>query len=409
MKQSLSVITLSIVIWLFLVFGSPISGVVHQDIPIGEEYASGTITQPGFDFSYAWVNTSNTSFLSITIFNEEDGEAPFYPFFGQYFNNGNDSFYIGTTIIGFELYQDINDNDILDLKEELKYYILINCSQDYILPQIERSITATSILYTWKVGYMETDGHLFPSTPPYGKKAIIENLNLTYAFEVSSNYSELKLSIEMGTWDVFEYGFEGDQEVRIQDVNLDNYSLSILFGNIVSCETAFELILVNGTNGMSDAIIKVNDEPIFQSLFHDTYDLGLNDSAYSAIASPVTLETLFSDQISEWNAPQNLYNWWGSFFPSMSDLPTIPPLGIEEATFPYRICYPTWGGEPFNHDPRYRALFEGSSIIFPTDIPSSFPTTTEHKTTAQPTSSYLFPDVLILIIIMPFLKKKKKL
>ena len=84
------------------------------------------------------------------------------------------------------------------------------------------------------------------------------------------------------------------------------------------------------------------NKTIFQSLFFDTYDLGLNDSAYSAIVSPATLDTLFNDQLFGWSAPQNLYNWWGLFFPSMSDLPTIPPLGIEESTFMYRICYPAW-------------------------------------------------------------------
>ncbi len=395
MKSLQNVITITVLIWIFLLFSPPISGIIYQDIPIGEEYASGTITQPGFDFSYAWINTNNSSFLSITIFNEEDGEAPFFPFFGQYFSNENDSFYIGTSIIGFELYQDNNDNEILDSKEEIKYYILINCSQDYILPQIEKSFTETSTLYTWKVGYVETDGHLFSPAPPYGFKAIISNLNLTYAYEVTSQYSELKLSIEMGTWDVFEVGFDGDKEVRIQDLPLDDYSLSILFGNVVSCETPFELQLVNGTNGMSDAIIKASNKTIFQSLFYDTYDLGLNGSAYSAIVSPATLETLFNDQLFEWSAPQNLYNWWGLFFPSMSDLPTIPPLGIDEATFIYRICYPAWGGEPFNHDPRYRALFA--------------PTTTENRITTHLTSTYLIQDVLILIIIYPFLKMKKKM
>ena len=164
--------------------------------------------------------------------------------------------------------------------------------------------------------------------------------------------------------------------------------------------TAFELLLVNGTNGMSDAIIKANNKTIFQSLFYDTYDLGLNDSAYSAIVSPATLDTLFNDQLFGWSAPQNLYNWWGLFFPSMSDLPTIPPLGIEESTFMYRICYPVWGGEPFIHDPSYRALFEESPIIFPTVVTSSTPTT-------HLTSAYLIRDVLILIIIIPFQKKKK--
>ncbi len=409
MRPLHNVITIIATIWIFLFLSPPINGMIIQDVPIGEEYASGTITQPGFDFSYAWINTSNSSFLSITIFNEEDGEAPFFPFFGQYFNNENDSFYIGTSIVGFELYQDNNDNKILDSKEEIDYYILINCSQDYILPQIKKSLTETSALYTWKVGYVETDGHLFSSTPTYGLKAIIKHLNLTYAYKVTSQYSELKLSIEMGTWDVFEVGFDGNKEIRIRDIPLDDYSLSILFGNVVSCETPFELLLVNGTNGMSDAIIKANNKMIFQSLFYDTYDLGLNGSAYSAVVSPATIETLFNDQVVGWSTPQNLYNWWGSFFPSMSDLPTIPLLGIEEATFMYRICYPAWGGEPFNHDPRYRALYEKSPIIFSTVETSPSPTSTEEKTNTQLASTYLIQDALILIIILSFLKKKKLL
>ncbi|MHA2224868.1 MAG: hypothetical protein ACXAC8_06675 [Candidatus Hodarchaeales archaeon] len=391
----------------FIISSSNIaSGILHQEIPIGEEYTSGTIMEPGPDFSYAWVNTNDTTFLSVIMFDEEYGAAPFYPFFGQSYSIENNSFFVGTVITGFELYQDSNNNGLLDLKEELKYYISLNASQEYVLPQIEKTTTETKRIYKWNVGYLEVDGFLSPFTGPNIRKTLIDSVNLTYTFEISSNYSVLKLAIEMGTWDAYEFTLDDNNvENRIQNIDLSSYSLSLLFGTTVSSESPFEIKLTNGANGLSDTIIEVNNVPIFQSLFHDTYDLGLNGSAFVSKAIPAQIETLYEEQLQEWGTPQSMYNWWGSFFSSMSNLTSVPSLGIEEVSFLYRICYSEWGGTPFKHDPRFLALFKGELISLPTD--SSAPPTTPTTSTDQPTPFNLFPEILIILILIPLYRKKK--
>ena len=410
---------------------SPVTAITHQDIPTGEEFVSGTITNQHSSLNYVWVNTNETSFLSLTVYDNLSGMspiAPFYPFFGQSFNVNNNPFFVGTVITGFELYQDSNDNDVLDLEEELKYFVMLNASQSIILPQIEKTTIDTKRIYTWKVGYLEVDGFFQPSPVQNDIKTIIDSVNLTYSFEINRNYSELKLAIEMGAWDAYEYSFD---DGRLDDVDLSSYSLSILFGTTISSENPISISLTNKTTGISDAIIKVNGVPIFQSLFQDSYDLGLNGSSFPAYATTASNETI-EEQGAAWRTPDELYNWWSSFFSSMSDLATIPPLNIENVNFLYRICYPIWNGEPFNHDPRYRALFEGSisppdsstsepsssstPVTFPTStVETSFRSTEEKSSigTAETTSTdqltpiLLIPEVLVLLILVPFLRKKR--
>ncbi|MHA2244971.1 MAG: hypothetical protein ACXADY_08385 [Candidatus Hodarchaeales archaeon] len=394
----------------FLIFCfNPVRASILQDIPVEEEYSSGTFDN---QISYAWVHSNKTSFLSLTMYDEITGMspiAPFYPFFGQSFNVTNNPFFVGTVITGFELYQDSNDNDILDLEEELNYYVMLNASQGIILPQIEKVPTDNKTIYSWKVGYLEVDGFFQPSPPQNDIKTIIDSVNLTYTFEISRNYSELKLAIEMGAWDAYEFSFD---DGRGDDVDLSGYSLSILFGTTISSEKPISISLVNETTGISNAIIKVNDVPIFQSLFQDSYDLGLNGSAYPAYATTARNETI-EEQGAAWRTPDELYNWWSSFFSSMSKLTKIPPLGIKEVSFLYRICYPVWSAEPFNHDPRYRALFEGEITpeITPTSelsSESSYEDTSETSSTDLPTPSFLIPEVLVLLILVPFVRKKRK-
>ena len=402
-----------VIVTILLFISNFLRPVIATDIPIEEEYSSGTIANQISRLSYTWVHTDETSFLSLTMYDELTGMstiAPFYPFFGQSFNVSNNPFFVGTIITGFELFQDSNDNDILDLEEELKYYVMLNASQGIILPQIDKTTEDTKRIYSWKVRYLEVDGFFQPSPVQNNVKTIIDSVNLTYSFAISQNYSELKLAIEMGAWDAYEFDYNTQppfNEIRLQDVDLSKYSLSILFGTTVSSDNPVSVAVSNGTTGISDAIIKVNDVPIFQSLFQDTYDLELSGTTHTAIATPANPNTLFDEQLYSWRTPQELYNWWSSFFSSMSELTKIPPLGIEEVSFLYRICYPVWNGEPFNHDPRYRALFEGE--LSPPTIPTSESSenTSETSSTNQPTPSFLIPEVLGLLILVPVLIRKK--
>jgi hypothetical protein len=379
-----------------------------SDIPIENEYADGIITQPDstMKISYAWVNTENASLLSLAMFDDTYKVALFRPFFGQSFKVDDSSFFVGTILTGFELFQDQNGNDALDLADELKYYIMLNASQYYVLPSIEKTTSDGVEQYSWKICYLEIDGFFQPMGDNIAR-TIIDSVNLSYTYEVYSNHTELKLTIEMGNWDAYEFDFDNDGKIiRLNDIDLSDYSLSLLFGTTVSSEEPFSLTLMNGTTGLEDMQIKVNDIPIFQSLFKDSYDLGLNGSAYQAKTVPASVDTLYDDQLQVWGTPESFYNWWSDFFGSISDLTTVPAIGLEEVSFLYRICYPIWSGEPFNHDPRYRALFEGE-ITEPGTTTTTTPTNTPTIPTDIPSLELPISLLALSLVLIPISRKRK--
>ncbi|MHA2096649.1 MAG: hypothetical protein ACW98F_18695, partial [Candidatus Hodarchaeales archaeon] len=363
--------------------------------------------------SYAWVNSNSSEFLSITMFDDIYKVALFRPFFGQAYKVETSEFFVGTILTGFELFQDTNGNNVLDQLEELKYYIMLNASQEYILPTITKTITANFTRYDWKVCYLDIDGFFDPYEGPYMTRTQIESVNLSYTYEVHANHTELKLAIEMGEWDAYTFDFDINtyEIIRIEDVDLSNYSLSILFGTTVSSEEPFELTMHNGSTGLEDLRVEVNGVPIFQSLFQDTYDLGLSGSTYQATAAPASVDTLYDAQLQVWGTPVHLYTWWENWFPSMSNLTTVPGMGLEEVSFLYRIFYPTWGGKPFIHDPRYLALFDGElDLPQTTTEPTTNPTT---ETTTTTTTVGITPIEIstgflaIFLIAIPFSRKNR--
>ena len=398
------ILSLSLFLGVILIFLLPQVIVVRSDIPIEAEYADGVITQSEstMKISYAWVNTNNSSLLSLAMYDDTYNVALFRPFFGQSFDVNDSSFFVGTILTGFELFQDSNGNNVLDLAEELKYFILLNASQQYVLPSIEKTTENGIESYSWKICYLEIDGFFQPMGVNIAR-TIIDSVNLSYIYEIHSNHTELKLAIEMGAWDAYEFDFDNEGGIiRLADIDLNDYSLSLLFGTTVSSEEVFSLSLQNGTTGLEDVQIEVNGVPIFQSLFQDTYDLGLNGSAFEATTTPASIDTLYDDQLQFWGTPESFYTWWNDFFASMSDLTTVPAIGLEEVSFLYRICYPVWGGEPFNHDPRYRALFKGEQGPLPTT------TSTTTPTTPIITPMMEFSVALFTLSVIPFIKKRRK-
>ncbi len=385
---------------------------INEDIPVDTEYTSGIITQQDttMKISYAWVNSNSSELLSISLFDDIYKVALFRPFFGQSYEVDESSFFVGTILTGFELFQDSNGNNVLDQAEELKYYIMLNASQEYILPTVEKTIIDNITRYTWKICYLEIDGFFNPYEGLYNAITIIESFNLSYTYDIHENYTELKLAIEMGEWDAYEFDFDIGTGglTRIADIDLDDYSLSLLFGTTVSSEEPFKLTMYNGSTGLEDLRVEVSGIPIFQSLFQDTYDLGLNGSAYQATTTPASVDTLYDEQLQVWGTPAAFYTWWQNWFPAMSNLTSVPAIELEEVSFLYRICYPTWGGEPFNHDPRYRALFDGELNLPQTTTPTSTTIPPSTTTTVDITSIELSVGFIALFLLaIPFTRKRR--
>jgi hypothetical protein len=376
---------------------------VKTSIPVGDEYISGVISYNGLDLSYTWLNVSNTSLLSLNTFDEESKGAPVYPFFGQSFNIENDQFFVGIVLLGLEIYQDSNGNNVLDLKEELNYFVILNASQKFIHPQINKSTSKFSSVYTWKVVYTEVIGFLAPTIstvvesviPKNNIKTKIDSLNFTYSLEINKTFSELKLAIKMGSWDAYEFYVDGiGREVRLSDVDLSNSSLSFLFGTTVSSENPVDFEIKNGTSGMLNVTIEVNEVPIYQSLFNDFYSLGMEEAIYFANTVPASLDTLYKEQVQYWSTPQAFYSFWNSFFSEMSNLSVIPQLGVEEVSFLYRICFSVWKGKTLNHDPRYLALLKEDDSL-------------SNKSPDQITTGFLIPEISFILLLIPIIKRKR--
>ena len=79
-----------------------------------EEFDSGVIFGEGMNMSYAWVQTSETALLSLATYDDVYKVAPFHPFFGQRIQLEDNEYFVGNIIAGFELYEDLNGNHILD-------------------------------------------------------------------------------------------------------------------------------------------------------------------------------------------------------------------------------------------------------------------------------------------------------
>jgi len=386
---------------------NPASAGIDDSI-FDEEFDSGVITGEWMNMSYAWVQTNETALLSLASYDDVYKVAPFHPFFGQRIEIEGKEYFVGNIIAGFELYEDLNDNHILDSQEELSYYIMLNASQNFIPTAVEQTLVSDRIaVYSWKYSYMNIDGFLSPfssSTPPFVMaKTVIDSFNLTFAFAVTNKTSELKLSLEMGKWDTYKFYLdESFHEIRTENINLDNYGLSILFGTTISSTEPVTIVSTNVTSGINSTFLQVNDTRIFDLSFTDNYDLGINGSSLPSFTAVADINSLYSDQITSWNTPSVLFDWWNTYFPSISNLPTIPPLGLDQISFLYRICYPVWSGIPFHHDPRYRAYFT-SDEIFPITI-----TTTTSTNVTLPVSGFLFLSVGAVPIIRVVRHKSKK-
>ncbi|MHA2363920.1 MAG: hypothetical protein ACXAC7_08170 [Candidatus Hodarchaeales archaeon] len=395
-----------------------------EDIPIDQEYATGKLIGDFLNLTYTWIKTPQTSFISISIYDEIYKVAPFRPFFGQSYVINETEVFVGTVINGFELFDDSNNNNVLDQFEELKYYVMLNASQQVINSELSvEDIDTNHRKYSWKTSYLEIDGFLFPHDEL--QKAIIDSVNLSYAFEVTNETSELKLTVEMGEWDAYKFDFVGDDEVRIENLTLDDLSLSILYGTTVGSAGEITPEFISTGDVVSEVALRIGNQVIFQSFFNDTYKLLSSGEIYNAQTVIAEDETLFDDQILSWGTPDDLLNWWNEFAPSISELPSIPPLDINNALYLYRVCYPTWRGDSFEHDPRYLAHFKptadtptqsetgSSSTISTTSFTSGTSGTSDTsdteftnttKSTTGPTDSTGIPGFIIYsLLILPLL------
>ena len=238
------------------------------------------------------------------------------------------------------------------------------------------------------------------SSPPLWEHAIayIDSVNISFTFKLTNNTSDLKLTIEIGEWDAFKgYTDETYNLVRTEDINLNNYGFSILFSAIISSEADYNTVTTNTTSGLVESSIQTSKGiRIYDLTFGDTYDLGMNGSSLPSYTTFATNETLHEDEFGLWHTPDDFLNWWTVKYPEMGELPSIPPVGLEESSFLYRICYPVWSGTPFHHDPRYKAYFKGLPYFPPTGDTSTTRSPSFTTTSSLPVSGFLLVSVAVI-------------
>ncbi|MFW9930256.1 MAG: hypothetical protein ACFFD1_12750, partial [Candidatus Thorarchaeota archaeon] len=367
------------IIFFFLLLGSfqSILPSNSSQMTSDPEYNTGKVAGDYMNLTYVWIKTNQTYFISVSMYDEIYKAAPFNPMFGQIISINDTDVFIGTIIKGFELYIDSNNNQVLDQKSEIKYFIMLNASQLVVNEPVNvEKINENLTRFTWKTIYYDIDGFLMPFDSS-NRIAYIDSFNLSYTFDISNEYSQLKLSIEMGDWHAYTTTFENGQIIPVDPIDLSNYGLSMLFGTVIGTTDDLQSN-IGGTNDlMHNASYLLNNSLIFKTTFDETYNLIDSNENYISKTVVATNDSLYSDQWVDWNTPQDLITWWFNFYPTLTEETPIPQLANDKLVSLYRICYPVFGGKAFSHDPRYTAYFvpNPKNIPNPTTIQSSLSST----------------------------------
>jgi hypothetical protein len=356
------------------------------------EYDTGKVIGDYMNLTYNWIKSERTYFISTSMYDEIYKVAPFNPLFGQILTINDSDIFIGTIVKGFELYQDQNSNLVLDSRDEMKYFIMLNASQlviDY--PLIMEEINENHSRFSWKTTYQDVDGFFFPSNDLI--KVFIDSFNLSYTFDLTASYSDLKLDMEMGDWHAHHIDFDQNtgEEILLDEIVLSNYGLSILFGTVLGSDEEIE----SDSNFQNDSILNsslfLNNQLIYETYFDENYTFIESGTNYTSKTVTALEDSLYEDQWMQWNTPENLITWWTQYYPTLSDDTPIPQITNDKLLSLYRVCYPVFGGKGFIHDPRYTAYFSGkvvsdkteSTKTTDTSVPSDISDTSDTSETSE--------------------------
>ena len=396
-----------------ILFQSAIS--VNADvlgIPTDQETASGSVEYESNHFYYSWLNSS--SLVDMLLINPQlpTGLPPvIQPVMLLHLTLENDSeVYVANSLIGIEIYNDLNHNHMLDAdyeksNTEVMYLLYLNASQGL---QIYEPVKINDSAYTWSITFLEPQV-VGNSDPAYSgtNLGVLDltfsylSLNYTYVMKHNSTNNKsqdvIKTSIYIGSLTkAVKQTFSGAENIIIPD----SWGLSLDFGISIS-RTTYNLTY-SWENGQVQYVnIGSGNATYFSAFLNENYTYIENNTlkeyyVYSSYAENKSLSPELKSLLSYESPSQKFIN---SFVKAISGADTNIDLSITNSVFGYRIEYPIWKGLEIHHDPIF--------IVNDVAIPNS-PMPPSNVSTNSMLLLYMIPIIGIVIAIIIYEKIRQK-
>jgi len=363
------------------------------------EMSSGFINGSyGLQLWYVWLNTSGTHVLFLAMYSGAL-PSPINYFIGQhYFTANGTEVFVGNRLLGFEVYEDLNGNSILDADftnwfdrkiDETRYFFLLNASVTADFTPPSRSVVGDYTHYLWEIRYGQVQGNFVeignftggyignPETegmlPSYFGSLVsstLDSLNLSYDYWVENETAYLKTGLSLGTFSKVEIPGPYPQPTTL---NFTDDSFSTLYTTSVLSMKPYEILPENATNTGETAVpvnatnIQVENKEAFRLVFGENYTLNGNSTQYRSSAGVYPASSLPGDVIVSTNyfrvdAEDTFKSYFGATSPSLAENVT---LSVGRSSLIYRVCYPTWSNRSFTHDPLFIAYLGEPRFINP--------------------------------------------
>ncbi len=352
------------------------------------EVSHGFIEGPySVDLWYAWLNTSGTHLLFLAM-HSAIYPSPINYFVGQhYFTADGTEVFIGNRLLGFEIYEDVNKNSVLDAdftdgfsnaSDETRYFFMLNASQTVDLTPPSKNAVDNETHYTWKIKHRQAQGNIVkignttayiggPETsewemlPSYftgGWVSILDSLGFSFDYWVENDAAYLKIGLEFGTFSVEPWRPE-----EIVPVSFKNQCLATLYTTSVLSVEPYEVIIEN-QQGPRESTMKTNSTSLdierkeaFKMVFGQKYALNGDSPQYESTAGVYPINSLPAD--TAYHAryftidTENIFReHLAQTSPNLSSNVTF---SISKSSLIYRVCYPEWSNRTLSHDPLYIA------------------------------------------------------
>ena len=352
----------------------------------------------GFQLWYVWLNTSGTHLLFLAMYSGAL-PSPINYFVGQhYFTANGTEVFVGNRLLGFEVYEDLNGNSILDADftdwfdrnlDETRYFFLLNASVTADFTPPSKSVVNSVTHYLWGIRYGQVQGNfaeienctgayignpetegMLPSYFVNFVSSTLDSLSLSYDYWVENETAYLKTGASLGTFSNVEIPGPYPQPTVL---NFDNDSFSTLYTTSVLSMKPYEIELENATNTGEAAVpvnaanIHVENKEAFRLVFGENYTLNGDSTEHRSSAGIYPASSMSGDVVASANyfradAENTFKDYFGETSPSLAE---GMALGVGKSSLIYRVCYPAWSNRGLSHDPLFIAYLGEPEFINP--------------------------------------------
>ena len=385
-----------------VILGGPsrIEGVSAVEAPkFSGEVSNGFLNGSyGVQLWYVWLNTSGTHLLFLAMYSGAL-PSPINYFVGQhYFTTNGTEVFVGNRLLGFEVYEDLNGNSILDADftnwfdrnlDETRYFFLLNASLTADFTPPSKSVVNSVTHYLWRIRYGQVQGNfaeignysggyigdpetggMFPSYFVGFVSSTLDSLSLSFDYWVENDTAYLKTGVSLGTFSKVEIPGPYPQPTAL---DFDDDSFSTLYTTSVLSMKPYEIKSENATNTGKAAVpvsatnIDVDNEEAFRLVFGENYTINGDSTEYKSSAGTYPASSVPGDVVASANyftvdSENTFKDYFGETSPNLAQEIT---LGVGKSSLIYRVCYPAWSNRSLSHDPLFIAYLGEPDFINP--------------------------------------------